>query len=176
MGIQTQFNRRARVSMWMAGIPVVLLAATGIVAGVRSIPASHAGIPDEEAQARIEAPDNGSGEANAGESQTEVSAGRAAVIHRNSRRCDECGVVESMRRVERYGDVSGEAMTGAEVAGGDSGGASARGAASVLAGNDYQFTVRFRDGTTSDFNEASPRQLRLGSRVLVIGRSNDFDR
>jgi hypothetical protein len=45
-------------------------------------------------------------------------------------------------------------------------------AASAVAGNLYEFTVRFRDGSTTVLSEASPRTWRLGNRVIVIGRSN----
>jgi hypothetical protein len=37
---------------------------------------------------------------------------------------------------------------------------------------DYETTVRFRDGSTAVFNEATPRTWRTGGRVIVIGGSN----
>jgi len=38
----------------------------------------------------------------------------------------------------------------------------------------YQIVVRFRDGTRHVFTEATPRSLRQGDRVLVVGRTR-FD-
>jgi len=38
----------------------------------------------------------------------------------------------------------------------------------------YQIVVRFRDGTRHVFTEATPRSLRQGDRVLVVGRAR-FD-
>ena len=37
---------------------------------------------------------------------------------------------------------------------------------------DYEFTVRFRDGSNRIFNDTSPRDWPLGSRVIVIGGAN----
>jgi hypothetical protein len=63
-------------------------------------------------------------------------------VHRAS--CTDCGVIESMRQSERP----------------------------TVDGRHYEFTVRFRDGSTTIFNETNPRMWRLGSRVMVIGRAN----
>jgi outer membrane lipoprotein SlyB len=35
----------------------------------------------------------------------------------------------------------------------------------------YEITVRFRDGSTTVFNETGSRTWRLGARVIMIGRS-----
>jgi hypothetical protein len=35
----------------------------------------------------------------------------------------------------------------------------------------FELTVRFRDGTTAVFHEATPRSWRPGDRVMVIGRA-----
>jgi hypothetical protein len=42
----------------------------------------------------------------------------------------------------------------------------------AVTGKLYEITVRFRDGSTTVLNEASPRTWRLSNRVIVIGRSN----
>jgi hypothetical protein len=134
--------------MWIAGISICLLAASAIVAVVRAIPASYASIPNEHA------PSQGAAEPS-GLEDAHVNGPR------NRAWCPECGFVESIRHIESRGNVG--------VAGGVSGGAIA---ASAVTGRDYEVTVRFRDGSTTVFNEATPRTWRLGSRVIVIGGSN----
>ena len=52
---------------------------------------------------------------------------------------------------------------------GGSGGAVAVSAVEVRL---YEITVRFRDGSTTVLDEASPRTWQLGNRVIVIGRSS----
>jgi hypothetical protein len=74
---------------------------------------------------------------------------------RNRAWCPECGFVESIRHIESPRGASGSAI-----------------AASALTGKDYEITIRFRDGSTTVFNEATPRTWRLGSRVIVIAGSN----
>jgi hypothetical protein len=110
--------------MWIAGISICLFAVPGIVAVVRSIPASYANIPDEGAHAQ--------------DSQAQLAAARAAINRGNRVWCPECGVVESIRQIESA----------------------------------YETTIRFRDGSTTVFNEVTPRTWRLGSRVIVIGGAN----
>jgi hypothetical protein len=47
--ILPHFERPAHVPLWIAGIAICVLAASGIGAIVRSIPASYASIPNEDA-------------------------------------------------------------------------------------------------------------------------------
>jgi hypothetical protein len=44
-------------------------------------------------------------------------------------------------------------------------------AARAITERDYEITVRFRDGSTTVFNEANARRWQLGNGVMVIGRS-----
>jgi hypothetical protein len=74
--------------------------------------------------------------------------------------CPDCGVVESIRMLGH----SANTKIAADVVGGNPGRATAQ--------KDYEITVRFRDGSTTVFNQASPESWRLGSRVIVVGRSN----
>jgi hypothetical protein len=101
--------------------------------------------------------------------------------------CAGCGVVESVRRIERReiadsvchttdserfwmpgnaGDASLHggvvSPTGASVFTGRPG------ARMPLVRSTYQIVVRFRDGSRHVFNEATPRTLRLGEPVQVI--------
>jgi hypothetical protein len=145
--IRTPFHRTTRVPMWVAGISICLLAASGIVAIVRAIPASYASIPNDGASGHAAVP--------GGLEDAYVNGPR------NRAWCPECGFVESIRHIESSANVG--------VAGGVSGGAIA---ASAVTGKDYEITVRFRDGSTTVFNEATPRTWRLGSRVIVISGLN----
>lgn len=56
-------------------------------------------------------------------------------------RCQGCGVVESIRRVEPVGN---------EPAG-------------------YEFTIRLRDGSTRVTSDATPAQWRIGDSIMLIG-------
>src|SRR5437762_10808836 len=47
---------------------------------------------------------------------------------------------------------------------------------SAVTGNAYEITVRFRDGSTTVFNEATPLAWRLGRQVIVGGVSNASSR
>jgi hypothetical protein len=154
--IRTCFERPPRRPMWTVGISICLLAASAIVAVVQEIPASYASIPDESA------PSTRGGALRSSESaQLDDPQARLAVTHRRSRaRCPECGFVESIRYIEDSGKVS--------VAGDGSGGAIA---ASAATGKHYEITVRFRDGSTTAFNEATTGTWRLGSQMIVIGGS-----
>jgi hypothetical protein len=149
--IRTHFERPPRIPIRIAVISIFLLAASAIVAVVRAIPASYASIPNERASEHAVVP--------SGLEDTYVNGPR------NRAWCPECGFVESIRHIESSGNVG--------VAGGVSGGAPGGAiAASAVTRKSYEITVRFRDGSTTVFNEATPRTWRLGSRVIVIGGSN----
>jgi hypothetical protein len=78
--------------------------------------------------------------------------------------------IDAENRASRH--VGGQYTADIRVARGLTGGASGSAiAAHAITGNGYAITVRFRDGSTTVLNEASPRTLPLGSRVMVIGRS-----
>ena len=96
-----------------------------------------------------------------------------SINRRNRARCPTCGVVESMRKIECQSDVGGQYIADIKVARGVTGGASGSAiAANAVTGTRYEITVRFRDGSTTVFNEANARTWQLGSRVMVIGRSS----
>jgi hypothetical protein len=161
------------VPLWIAGISICVLAASGIVAIVRSIPASYASIPNEDAPLKRGAAPGGSEDRPAINPQPPLAEARNTINRRNRAWCPACGVVESMRKIERPGDVGGQYTADIKVARGASGSASGSAiAANAVTGKGYAITVRFRDGSTTVLNEASPRTWPLGSRVMVIGRSN----
>jgi hypothetical protein len=149
--------------MWVAGISFCLLATLGIVAVARLIPASYANIPEEDARAE--------------DPQTHVALSLVRVNRSNQAQCPECGVIESMRQIERSSDRgrerAGDVKVARGVPGAPSGGPII---ANAVTGKSYEFTVRFRNGSTTAFTEASPRDWRLGSRVKVIGPSNTLNK
>jgi hypothetical protein len=170
--ILPHFERPAHVPLWIAGIAICVLVASGIGAIVRSIPASYASIPNEDAPLKRGAAPSRYEEGPAIDTQPLAEA-RDTINRRNRVRCPACGVVESMRKIERQGDVGGRYTADIKVAGGVTGGASGTAiAANTITGKGYEITVRFRDGSTTVLDEASPRTWPLGSRVMVIGRSN----
>lgn len=169
--MRTHFTTPARLPMWIAGIFISLIAALGIAATLRWIPASYANIPDEGAQSERGAARSGTEDAHAKDPQANL--GQARATSRNRAGCDECGVVESMRQVKRAGDVGGPNTVVAAVGGDVPRREPDRAiAATSRAEMRYEFTVRFRDGSNKVFNDTSPRAWPLGSRVIVIGRSN----
>ena len=150
-----------------------MLAALGVVAIVRSIPVSYASVPDELAPSKHRAVASVPTDAYLKDSRPELPGARATINRQNRASCPECGVVDSVRQIERSGGVGRRDTLDVKVAARGSGGAIA---SSALGGKSYEITIRFRDGSTIVLNEVDPRTWRLGTRVMVIGRvsaSND---
>jgi hypothetical protein len=165
--IPTQLRLPARVPMWLVAASSCLLAGSVTVAIIRSIPGSYASIPDESITARDAAAGHPA-DARFTDAKAQVAKARATINRRNRAPCPDCGVVESVREIERPEVVGRQDILDTKVAGRVSGDAIVAGA---IAGRSYEITVRFRDGSTTVFNEADPRAWRMGSRVIVIGRS-----
>ena len=106
-------------------------------------------------------------------SRQPLAEARDPINRRNRASCPACGVIESMRKIERPGDVGGQYAAAIKAAGDIARSASGSAiAAHAIMENGYEITVRFRDGSTRVLNEAAPRTWPLGSRVMVISRSN----
>ncbi len=116
-----------------------------------------------------------------------VAGGSSAGVA--STRCNSCGVVESMRRIDRREDAGGmcaaadtEAlpMRAIRAAGEPSRDVTPLHDTALAAIGDkpgakkarivtrYQIVVRFRDGTRRVFTEVTPRNLQTGDRIQVI--------
>ena len=80
-------------------------------------------------------------------------------------RCPECGVIVSMREIERHDQDSGTGAAGAVTAGNRDG-------ARVKPGKSYEITVRMADGSSRVLNDAKPARWRPGERVIVIDGAN----
>jgi hypothetical protein len=168
--IRTNLERPARVPMWIAGISIFLLAASGIVAIARSMPPSFASIPGEGPPSEHGRALSAFRDPQATGPQTKLAATRATINGRTRTRCPECGIIESVAQIERSRESRREDTANVKVAGVVSGGSSASAiAAHAVPGKRYEITVRFRDGSTTVFNEATPRTWPPGGRVIVIG-------
>jgi len=166
--MQAHIKTPARVARWIAGIAICLLAASGAAAIIGWIPPSYSGTPDNRASLEDGAAPSGSG---VGRAQAAVAQTPTTSKRRNRASCAECGVIESMRQIESSGDAIGQST--ATVAASVAGRKPARAiVANVSTVKRYEFTVRFRDGSNRIFNDTSPRDWPLGSKVIVIGGSN----
>jgi hypothetical protein len=144
--MRTYFGRPGRRLVWIGGIAIGLLAATGIVASVSSFPGTDAVTADEIAAYGDRSTSAGPEEAQVGRERARVAVAAPAATSRGRSRCPECGVVQSMRTIESTGEDAPEAVMKTV----------------------YEVTVRLRDGTTTVFTAAVPRDWRPGSRVIVI--------
>jgi hypothetical protein len=137
--------------MWIAGLLICLLTPLGMVVIGRSIPASYASIPDKGTSFRNAPAVIGAEDAYQHVPQVHRSVARGTAAPTNQARCPGCGVIQSIREVRLASDV---------------------GVASTTPATSYEMTIRFRDGSTKVFNEASPRNWKTGNRVIMIGRAN----
>jgi hypothetical protein len=94
--MRTQLNRPARAPLWIVGITICLLTPLGIVAIARSIPASYANVPAERAPSRHE-----TAMSEARDTQADLAAARGTISARARAHCSGCGVIQSMRQIER---------------------------------------------------------------------------
>jgi hypothetical protein len=138
--VRTPFKQLIRKPQWIAGIALFLLAASGTVAIVGSVPASYASIPDEDAPSHRAPSPRKTEDASAVDSEVHGAITQAAVNRRNRAWCSACGVVESMRQIDPAGEVGRQ-----------------------------ELKIRFRNGETTVLNEATRRNWQLGNRVIVIG-------
>jgi len=173
-----RFEGQAGVSVWIAGIFICLLVVSSTMAIVRSIPASYANTSDEGTPSNGGATSRGSDDAHANSSQTNSTVAQDTIRGRIRASCAECGVIESMRQIERFDDVGKRntviAAVEEEVAGREPDRAIGRAiGAKSRSITLYEFTVRFRDGSNKVFNDTSPRAWPLSSRVIVISGPND---
>jgi hypothetical protein len=170
--VRKRRRQTTRASMWVGGISVALLVAAGTVATLRSIADSDARVPAGDAPSAFGSALKGSEEAHAKDSPTQSVIAPNMPSRRNRSSCLECGVVESIRQLERSGAAAAMGAGNARVDRGNSGGESGGiVATNATTGPSYEIRVRFRDGSSTVFNQASPQAWRLGSQVIVVGRS-----
>jgi hypothetical protein len=168
--MRTYFERMARTPTWIVGLAICSLAVLAISAMVRSIPASYADIPKQSIPSKPPGP-FGSDGAGVIDAKANVALVRDTIHRRNLTSCRECGVVISMR--QRVNDPgAGIDPVEAQLAGRIPVGAPHATGTSAVTATSYEIAVRFQDGSTIVLNEASPRNWRTGTRVIVVTGPN----
>jgi len=174
----------------VAGIAIILFCAAGIAAIMGWIPTSIGGTRDNAMVADKEKPAKKSAQpavAAKPKSPPAQVASSAPVT-----KCNDCGVIESVREIAAKGEGSGLGAAGGAVVGGllghQVGGGSGKQIATVIgavggavAGNEvekrvkatksYDITVRLDDGSTRVINEVNAPSWRSGDRVRVVDGS-----
>ena len=170
--MRSRFERPFRDPMWIMGVASAALTASGAFAIVLAIPPSIASV-GQAGGATV-------GPVSIAPVAAEGTQGRealttAAVAPTSTDRprrmsCSECGVVASVRRVDRQVQADGNdnagGATGPAV---DAGAGASEGPGATESGTSYEVTVRFRDGSTATFVELRLPNVRPGGRVIVIG-------
>lgn len=201
MQTQTNANKPLHPLIWVAGVALILFSVVGIGAFMGWIPASKAtpgdtALPEPQAASTV-AP---------------VEKTHAAPVHhriaarddgsptpRSSRvmaRCDQCGIVETVRTIDTKGEGSGLGAVGGGVVGGllgnQVGDGRGKDAMTVvgaiggaMAGNEvekrskstrsYATTIRFDDGSSRTINEANAPMWRSGDKVKVVNGVIEFN-
>lgn len=165
--MRTSIEQSARLQTWIAVIAICLLAGSSLVAIARVIAMSYASAPGEGITSRQGAAPDESVGGFAADPQSVSESAQTPSSRRSRATCRECGVIESIVPIERYGGVGGAERAHVKNAVRDSGRAPANAAAGGT-GVRYDVTVRFRDGSTILLSEATPRSWRTGSRVIAI--------
>lgn len=143
------------------------------------------GPADRRTELAMRLPDTGTSDA-AGVRSTPV---RMTGNARNKANCEECGVIESVRRIDKreemmgwcaVGEIAATRIPGSLIDGGERQAlvtladtvagviVGDLGAKKVRVTSRHQIVVRFRDGSRHVFNEETPRTLRVGDRIQVI--------
>lgn len=136
--MNTRTNKIPHLPLWIGAIAAILV--SGVAIGSLAISAQAF-----DAAAAPAAPPE--------------AAAAPAVAARGERayRCAECGVIESMRKIEAPAETSG-VDTPARIADGNRG--------KPL--QEYEISVRMQDGSRRVITDANPAQWRLGERVTII--------
>lgn len=164
-------SRANRLPSWRTRLATGLLVGLAVVVIVPLIPAIDAHVPDEHAGTRRGIVQDLPREAGASIPQADVAAIASAAKRRNRGNCPECGVIEAIRKSGRSGDAGRKGMGDLELTIAETRRGKAVVGSNEDAALDFEITVRFRDGARMVLNEASPRDWRAGSRVIVIGRT-----
>ncbi len=168
--MRSRFNLPARAWSWSAGTVVCLLATSGVVAIVRAVPFAYANGPGELSQIERDQASDRSTDLRAAEQQApDVSAQRSDTA-RFRANCAECGTIASVREIPAWRDVGWRDRV--DVKGPRDAGITSTIALAPASERIYEVTVRFRDGTTTVFNESGTPTWRVGNHVIVIAGAN----
>jgi hypothetical protein len=139
MNKRMQVDRSPHWPIWIANVATTLLSAAGIAAYMAWLPTAI-GNPADGATLTERSPMSAQPAAAGGD-----IASASVSSHTPTRTtCAGCGVVELVREIDTRGDHAVEST------------------------RSYELTIRFQDGSTRVFNEATPRTWRPGARVMVI--------
>jgi hypothetical protein len=139
MNKRTQVDRSLHLPIWIANAATTLLCAAGIASFMAWVPTAS-GNPDKDTSLSERSPKSDQAAAAIGD-----LASTSVASHTPTRAtCAGCGVVELVREIDTRGDHAVEST------------------------RSYELTIRFQDGSTRVFNEATPRTWRPGARVMVI--------
>jgi hypothetical protein len=141
--MKTQADKSSYLPLLITGIAVVLFSTAGIARMMGWGPNST----DDSGE--ILAPDQAA-------SVPPTSEARAKA------RCAECGVIVSMREIERHDEGSGPGAAGVVTAGNQD-------EKRVKSTRSYEIIVRMADGSRRVINDANPASWRTGERLMVIG-------
>ena len=198
--METQASKPIHPLLIAAAIAVIVFCGAGVAAIMGWIPTSiGGGAPAHALQATAPAAvPIAKPHTETVKPKSPVGAGTPApAVNVAKIKCEECGVIESVREVEKAGTGTGLGAVGGAVAGGVLGNQIGAGrgkdvmtvvgaVAGGLAGNQiekkvrstksYEITVRMEDGNTKILNEAAPPAWHSGDRVKVIdGRIQVFN-
>ncbi len=173
--MRSYFAQWSLLQLGIAGFAILILAASGLVANVRSVPDAYAKISDNGLlsgdpvgpELLVE---NELAEA----SRARLPGARSSITRQNPSSCRACGVVESVRPFGRSGFVDEQDTVDRRYLA--TGGGDATGGMNVphaLAGTGDAITVRFRDGTMKVFNEKVRGTWRPGNRLILIDGAVD---
>lgn len=167
--MRSRFERPLRDPMCIMGLASAALTASGAFAIVLAIPPSIASVG--QAGGATVGPVPVAAEGTQGrEALTTAAVAPTSTDRPRRMSCSECGVVASVRRVDRQVQADGNDNAGGATAPAVDGGAGAsEGPGATESGTSYEVTVRFRDGSTATFVELRLPNVRPGGRVIVIG-------
>jgi hypothetical protein len=167
--MRPRFNLPRRTLIWIPGIAMCLLAAFGVVAIVRAVPFAYANSPGEVSQIEPGQTSDRSADLRAEEEQAPDASARRSDTTRYRASCAECGTIASVREIPAWRDVGWRETVDVRGAPRDAGITSTIAIDKAPASERiYEITVRFRDGTTTTFNESGAPTWRVGNRVIVI--------
>jgi outer membrane lipoprotein SlyB len=141
--MNTQTNKRLHLPLLGGGIAAILV--SGIAIASLAISAQGS-----------------SGVFSAAEPLEAAAAPAIAAPDASASRCAECGVIESMRKIEAQAENSGVNAPGRIAAGN-------RGEIEGEPVGNYAITIRLRDGSMRVITDAHPARWRPGERVHLIG-------
>ena len=150
--MKTQSRRPTHMALLIASVAVVLFSTAGIAAIKGWRPVSS------DVRALQEAPAMSAQEVAL---TAQKAQRRAKAKARANGRCAECGVIESMREIDRYdgdfGNDAAGALTGVE-----------RNEKPLSLKKRYEIIVRMADGSSRTLTSASPSNFRFDERVIII--------